>query len=191
MRPVSPVFLLCAVLLSASVFFGVGAERKRGNLSLQSAGIKTGDTVRLAAIVDGDSLVVKTSDGAPVQIRILGIKSFDAGTGQDEYDRVGRQAVDTIRSTIQADPLRVVLGDPPKDSHNRYLATLLLHDRDVGLELVRLGLALTYTAFPFPAMQTYLQAQRQARKERVGLWASDVMTERADQLMRRWAEGER
>lgn len=187
MRIISPVWIVCVAMLGASALFSVGVQKKKATLST-SAPLKTGDLVTLAAIVDGDSLVVKNADGFPLQLRILGIKSFEARRGQDEEDRIGKQAVDTLSALLQGTSVRVILGSPAKDNRDRYLATLLLHDSDVGLELVKRGLALVYTPYPFPAMPVYLQAQSEARENRIGLWASEVMVERSNRLMLEWTE---
>jgi endonuclease YncB( thermonuclease family) len=83
-------------------------------------------------------------------------------------------------------PVRVVLNATPKDRHGRFLATLYADDQDVGLGLVRQGLALVYTVYPFPAMQFYLQEQDLARAGRRGLWASEEVSDRALALSREW-----
>lgn len=184
---VSPIWLVCAVLLGGAAFFSAGVARKRA-AATPALAVKTGDLVTLVAVVDGDSIVVKNAQGSAIQVRILGIKSFDARSGQDGYDQVGTQAATTLHAMLDNEPFRVVLGDPPRDANGRTLATLLLHDKDVGLELIQRGLALTYTPYSFPAIQTYLRAQNEARVAKIGLWASPTMVERVDKLIRSWSE---
>jgi diguanylate cyclase (GGDEF)-like protein/PAS domain S-box-containing protein len=78
-------------------------------------------------------------------------------------------------------PIRVLLNTTPKDKHGRYLATLFA-DEDIAIRLVRQGLVLVYTVYPFPAMQSYLQEQEQARAGRRGLWSNNTVAERTQCL---------
>ena len=77
---------------------------------------------------------------------------------------------------------------PARDKFGRILATLYVDDQDLALGLVRDGLAMVYTAFPFPQMQAYLREQAVARAERKGLWGDPAATARAEALGREWRE---
>ena len=98
----------------------------------------------------------------------------------------GHAAVDTLERMTKDRAIRVLLNSPPKDRYGRYLAVLYVEDQDVGLRLVREGLALVYTVFPFPGMAFYLQEQELARAGRRGLWANAEMTAYASSLMHEW-----
>lgn len=177
---------IIAVLVGTSVFYGINAEKQRR--SVQSAGgkIDSGDLVRLIKVLDGDSIVAAREEQAPVTIRIIGIKSFDAKVEKDVVTPFAQAAMETIQRSLADRPVRVLLHTTPKDKHGRYLATLYVEDEDIGFRLVRQGLALVYTVYPFPAMQSYLQEQEQARAGRRGLWSNTTVTERALALIREW-----
>lgn len=177
---------IIAVLVGTSVFYGINAEKQRR--SIQSAGgkIESGDLVRLVKVIDGDSLVAAREGQAPVTIRIVGIKSFDAKVEKDLVTPFAQAAMETIQRGMADRPVRVLLHAIPKDKHGRYLATLYVDDEDIAIRLVRQGLALVYTVYPFPAMQNYLQEQEQARAGRRGLWSNAAVTERALALIREW-----
>jgi endonuclease YncB( thermonuclease family) len=96
------------------------------------------------------------------------------------------ESTNTMRRMLEEKPIRVMLGTPPKDKHGRALATLFVEDRDVGLALVRGGLALVYTAYPFPAMQGYLDEQSHAKTDRKGLWGDPAAAARAELLIATW-----
>lgn len=177
---------IIVVLVGTSVFYGINAEKQRR--SVQSAGgkVESGDLVRLIKVLDGDSIVAAREDQAPVTIRIVGIKSFDAKVEKDLATPFAQAAMETIQRSLADRPVRVLLHTTPKDKHGRYLATLYVEDEDIGFRLVRQGLALVYTVYPFPAMQSYLQEQEQARAGRRGLWSNTTVTERALALIREW-----
>lgn len=178
-------WLLIAALLSASGFFGVKAEQQRRELQQASGAVASGDFVRFVSALDGDTVLMATTAGENVTVRLVGIKTFDADP-RDPVGAYGQQAVDGITRTLADRPVRVLLNDPPKDKKGRTLATLFVGESDVALSMVRDGTALVYTEFPFPAMALYLGEQRLAREERRGLWANEAAVNRADGLAKEW-----
>lgn len=177
---------LIAILLSASLFFGLNAEQRRKSVQAGSGKIDSGDLVRLVKVIDGDSIQVVREGQEPVTVRLIGIKSFDAKVEKDVVTLFGQATVEALQRMMIDHPVRVMLNATPKDKNGRYLATLFADDQDIALYLVRQGLVLVYTVYPFPAMQSYLQEQEQARAARRGLWASSAVTERALAMINEW-----
>lgn len=177
---------LIAALLSASLFFGLNAEQQRKSVQAGSGKIDSGDLVRLIKVVDGDSVQVVREGQQPVTVRLVGIKSFDAKVEKDVVTPFARAAVETLQRMLNDRPIRVLLNSTAKDKYSRYLATLYADDRDIALHLVGQGLALVYTVYPFPAMQTYLKEQELAKTGRRGLWANTEATERAMAMIALW-----
>lgn len=177
---------LIVLLLSASVFFGVNAEKQRR--STQSAGgkIENGDLVQLIKVVDGDTVMAVREGQEPVTVRLIGIKSFDGKIEKDVVTPFAQAARESLQRIMTGRSARVLLGSTPKDKYGRYLATLYSGDKDVALHLVSQGLVMVYTVYPFPAMQLYLQEQELARAGRRGLWASAEASERALALIGEW-----
>jgi endonuclease YncB( thermonuclease family) len=182
---------LVTILVGASAAFTVGAERQRRELRVAEAELATGDLVSLERVVDGDSVVVKNAEGQTVPVRILGIKSFPPEPEGDEAARIGKDAIAALERMTQSQPVRVQLADKPKDSHGRTLATLYVGGEDLGMDLVRRGVALVYTVYPFPAMSTYLQEQHGARAERRGMWGNPQLSQRAELLTKEWERSEK
>lgn len=177
---------MLAALSGASAYFGVQGQRMRGALTQASASVATGDLVKLVSVTDADTIVARNPAGEDVPVRLIGIKALEGAPGKDTlaaYALVGKSA---LERALEDKPIRVLLGTPPKDKHGRTLATLYVDDEDVGLRLVRSGHVLVYTAYPFPGMQPYLDAQAQAKSERKGLWADDAAAARADALLAIW-----
>ncbi len=179
-------WLLLACLLGASVFFGVSAESRRRAVQRSEAKLDTGDIVRLARVVDGDTILVENDQKQDIAVRILGIKAFEDHPARDSASRFGAGAEQAMKRIMQDKPVRVLLNNPPQDKHGRTLAELFVGGKNVGLELVRRGLVMVYTVYPFPSMSLYLQAQEAARAERRGLWGDDAVAKRADLLGRQW-----
>jgi len=179
-------WLLLTCLLGASLFFGVSAESRRRAVQRSQATLATGDIVQLSKVVDGDTVLVDNADKQSVAVRILGIKSFEDHPARDVSSRFGAAAEQAMKKLMQDKPVRVLLNNPPQDKHGRTLAELFVGGRNVGLELVRRGLVMVYTVYPFPSMSLYLQAQETARAERRGLWGDEAVAKRADLLGRQW-----
>lgn len=177
---------LIAALLSASLFFGLNAEQRRKSVQAGSGKIESGDLVQLVTVIDGDSVQVRRAGQEPVTVRLIGIKSFNAKVEKDVVTPFGQAAIETLQRQMTDRSVRVLLNATPKDKNGRYLATLYANDQDIALHLVRQGLVLVYTVYPFPAMHSYLQEQEQARAGRRGLWASSAATERALAMMNEW-----
>ena len=175
-----------ALLLGASLFYGLSAERVRRSLLKSEGKIESGGIVTLVRVIDGDSVTVVQEGQQPAAVRLLGIKAFDAGIEKDVAAPYGQAAVDTLNRLMANQPVRVLLHTPPKDRYGRYIAALYVDDQDLGLHLIKEGLAMVYTVYPFPAMSFYLQEQELARAGRRGLWANTEVTSRALALIREW-----
>lgn len=174
------------LLLGASLFYGLSAERMRRGLLKSEGKIDSGSLVTLVRVIDGDSVIVVQEGQQPAALRILGIKAFDASIEKDVVAPYGQAVVDTLNRLMASQPVRVLLHTPPRDRHGRYLGALYIHDQDIGLHLVKEGLAMVYTAYPFPALSLYLHEQELARAGRRGLWANEEVAARALALMREW-----
>lgn len=181
------MFWGCIVLLlSASLFYGISVQKRRGESHATEGKIETGSIVRLVRVLDGDTIQVAQEGQPGTLVRILGIKAFNAKIEKDLESPYGQAAMDTLERITRDRPIRVLLNATPKDRYGRYLAILYVDDQDVGLRLVRDGLVLVYTVFPFPAMPLYIQEQELARAGRRGFWANAEMTSYASSLMREW-----
>lgn len=182
-------WLVIALLLGASCFFGVRAESVRRSVQRASAEVQNGDLLTSSTIQDGDTVLLANAAGDTVTVRVIGIKAFDATAAHDPTTPHAKEAVASLERALAGKPVRVMLGTPPRDRHGRTLATLFVDDVDVGLELVRAGRVLVYTPFPFPMMGEYLRAQAEAEAARRGLWADAVVAERARALIAQWKRG--
>lgn len=180
---------IVVVLGSASTYFGVRAETVRRAVQHATATVQTGDLVSFSKVIDGDTVLLLNGAGDPVTVRVVGIKSFDTTSVKDPGAPWGRQAIEALRKALEAKPIRVMLASPPKDKHGRTVATLFVDDEDVALPLIRDGLVLVYTQFPFPAMHDYMHDQEKAKNDHKGLWGDPMATSRAQLLVQEWRKG--
>jgi micrococcal nuclease len=188
MDPTTRIFwCTVAVLTSAATFFGVQARQHEGSRVLREATLDTGDVVQISTVIDGDTVVVHKDDAGRATVRLLGIKAFEAKQAKDEPATYGRAAAEALRRHTLRVPMRVLANTPPRDRQGRTLATLYAATDDVGLWMVSQGHAMVYTVYPFNQMAAYQAAQQEARKKRLGLWASPALRDQADALAVQWA----
>jgi endonuclease YncB( thermonuclease family) len=143
--------------------------------------------VYLSQVIDGDTIIAKDAEGNSVTVRLLGIKALPDKPDKDPASAFGKGARLELERQLRGRPVRVMLHSPPKDRHGRYLAELFVDDREISLTLLREGLALVYTAFPFPSMSLFLHEQEVAKSERKGLWADPEIARRAQLLLQQWS----
>lgn len=132
-------------------------------LSSAWADALTGEVVGLA---DGDTLTVLTSDRQQVKVRLAGI---DAPEKSQSFGTQARQALSAM-----AFRQKVSITWQKQDRYGRIVGVVMVGRLDVGLELIRLGLAWHYKQYE--AEQTprdrsaYAAAELQARAGHIGLW---------------------
>ncbi|MHB8109658.1 MAG: thermonuclease family protein [Syntrophorhabdaceae bacterium] len=173
------------VIFAASLFFGIGAATQRVTIQGKDGRIDNGAIVRLVRVIDGDTVLVRQEGHSPAHIRIQGIKSFDAKIEKDVVSPYGKAAFEALER-LGDKPLRVMLQNGAKDRFGRYIAAIYANDHDVALDLIRDGLVMAYTVYPFPAMTVYLQAQESARTAKRGFWANSDAVQRAAALIHEW-----
>lgn len=178
---------LVLALFLAAAFFARGAVLRKASIAKPDIVVDTGAVVHLVKTIDGDTLLVRV-EKETVALRMIGIKCFDPDGTRDPFAGWGQQATHWLVEHLREKPLRVLAHHPAKDKHGRALATLYLDGDDIGLELIRQGLAMAYTPYPFAAMSRYLQEQETARAARRGFWADPAAAKRADLLAAEWRE---
>lgn len=180
---------LIVMLLGASLFFGLGAEvRRREAQQGDTVVLTTGELVTLEHVLDGDTLMVVKADSSTVVIRLLGIKALDP-----QHERFGEDAAKALAGYLNGRSARVRValtpdGKTKSDRHDRVIAELFVGDKNLGLELVKRGLALVYTPYPFDSISGYLEQQGRARDRGAGLWGDSKTARKADAMLDEWNE---
>ncbi len=175
---------IIAILLGASVFWGLGAEtRRRKAQQGDTVTVESGAHVTLIHVLTGDTLMTRTEDGTRVVIHLLGLRAL-----APRRTRHGTLAVEVLSSLVANKPMRVLLPAAGNDDkkRSRVVAELLVDDQNVGLTLIKQGLAIVDTRVPFPALSSYLDAQTNAREAHRGLWSDPEAIAQADALARKW-----
>ncbi len=122
--------------------------------------------VTLLEVVDGDTLVVRTADGAEDTIRLLGINA------PERDDCLGDRA--TERLNALTDDAELAVESDGRDEFGRLLAYVWADDVLVNLALVAEGLAVTPAIDEHRLEATLTAAAEDAQDAGLGLWAPDA-----------------
>ena len=118
-------------------------------------------TGKVISVVDGDTIRIQISKDRP-RIRLRGIDAPERC--QAFYLRARRAMFERLRLKT------VSVEFEAHDQYGRLVGKVLLDGKDMNLEMIRLGMAWYYNAFPFPDKAVYQTAQEVARKNKLGLW---------------------
>jgi len=144
--------LVALALLGSRVSAGPSASRQ-------------GDGCAVARVVDGDTF--RCRDGR--KVRLIGVDAPEQGQG--EAGRLARQAL--LRYLPLGRVVRLERDVQAVDRYGRTLAFVWTGDTLVNQAMVREGWAVLYTVPPdVKYAERLLQAQKEARARRAGLWAS-------------------
>ena len=116
---------------------------------------------------DGDSITLLTAGNSQIKIRVA---FLDAPELNQAFGYRAKQAMSELvfGKDIAVYPHAI-------DRYSRTVAVVYVDGQDAGLELLRQGLAWTYTRYLPEASAdiqvSYWQAEAEAREQRLGLWS--------------------
>ena len=138
--------------------------------------------VRVLRVWDGDTILVSPSGAKKPEekVRIIGIDTPEIGSRDRPAEAGARDAQARVENWIQGRAVRLTLEprnarDGHRDRYDRLLA--YVDDGrggDLGLTLVREGLARVYRSYTFERRRAYEAAESEARKNRRGIWATSA-----------------
>lgn len=134
-----------------------------------AAGLRTPYAIagRVIGVADGDTITMLLEDRTQVKIRFSGIDAPEKGQAW------GQRSRQSMSSLVAGKVVRAYVGK--RDRYGRGVATVIVDGTDVGLEQLRRGLAWAYVRYlhelPYREQHLYLQAEREARAARRGLWS--------------------
>jgi endonuclease YncB( thermonuclease family) len=121
-------------------------------------------------VSDGDSVTAIADNGTKIRIRLLGIDAPEIAHGKKPGQPFGEEARDYLDHLIGGKTIPVDAYGP--DQYNRVLGVLWDEQLNVNLLVVAMGYAEMYRGAPCQALCRDLeQAEAQARRDRVGMWA--------------------
>ena len=115
---------------------------------------------KVIRIADGDTITILDKTNAQQIIRLQGIDAPEKGQA---YGNVSRQHLVTL---IAGKNVRVAWKS--RDRYQRILGTVYLNEKDMNLEMLKVGLAWHYKKYD--SNPVYAKAEADARSNKLGLW---------------------
>ena len=123
-------------------------------------------------VADGDTLIATSENGTRLRIRLLGIDAPEVPHGRTLGQPYGLEARHYLARLVVSRSVRVELFGP--DVYKRTLAVLWVEGTNVNVAMVRAGLAEVYQGVRCAVYCRELtEAEDEAQRERVGMWALD------------------
>ncbi|MFH1291893.1 MAG: thermonuclease family protein [bacterium] len=125
----------------------------------------------VSRVIDGDTIIL--ADGGTV--RYIGINAPESVHPDLPVQCFGKQASDENKKLVQGKKVRLLKDISDKDKYGRLLRYVFVDDIHINEYLVKNGYARANTYLPDVKYQNQLkQAQAQAKKDKLGLWADEA-----------------
>ena len=128
-----------------------------------------GTTALVERAVDGDTLLLADH----TRIRLLGVDTPETKRPDAPVEPWGPEAHEFTRAHVEGRMVRLEFDKERYDKYDRVLAYVYLGDWFLNEELIRAGMGRAITNHPYSeAMKRrFRAAQRQAQRERLGIWS--------------------
>lgn len=125
-------------------------------------------TGTVTKISDGDTIQVVTPEQTKLKIRLYGIDAAEMpGTGTQSYAPDARNA---LEGKIKGRQVKLDIIDV--DKYRRLVSIVWMDGRNINLEMIREGHAEAFVEYLKPPYRAqFLEAEREARGARLGIWA--------------------
>ena len=183
-------FIVVIVVLGFSILFGLNPDKQSLKFSLRSnykqnpqtspsptssAVNIEGEKALVTKVIDGDTIKV-SMDGKEVTVRILGVDTPETVDPRKSVQCFGKEASNETKSLLSGKVVVLQKDISDRDKYDRLLRYVFLPLDDgrilfVSDYLVREGFAQVLTIPPdVKYADQFLEAQRQAREAKEGLW---------------------
>ncbi len=123
----------------------------------------------VSRVIDGDTVTLATREGTKLRVRLYGIDAPEVRHEKMAGQPYGKEAKEAL--TALALGRRVTVEIVDIDVHGRMVGIVHRSGVDINLEMVRSGYAWAYRRYlSSPYASRYLDAEREARGRRLGLW---------------------
>ena len=127
-----------------------------------------GKTRQVEFVIDGDTVILENNE----RVRLIGIDAPETNHSNKKFQCHGKKSTNYLRKRIQGKKIRLKYGPERLDKYGRTLAYIYFNKTFINQELVATGNAVAYTRFPFKYKKRFVELQRKAKTDKLGLWGS-------------------
>lgn len=156
-------------LLAVIILLGVFTCPQKSNIAP--------DIYEVVRIVDGDTFIARI-DAQDVRIRLIGVDTPESVHPNKEVEHFALEASAFLKELLEGEKVFFIYDQNNsatnhKDRYDRVLA-YSYRARDslfVNAEIIRQGYGHAYSKYPFSRLEEFLKFERNARHQKLGLWA--------------------
>ena len=120
-------------------------------------------------IVDGDTFVLDTGE----KVRLIGVDCPESQDPNKPVEYFSDESKQFVEKLILGKEVRLEYGNERTDKYGRLLCYVWVEDTVlVNLEIIKNGFGTAYLRFSHAKEEEFLEAEIQARRQAVGMWAS-------------------
>lgn len=142
-------------------------------LSLTQPEIARSDTIlrgRVSKVLDGDTIVVEIGGESRV-VRLIGIDCPEVEKNGKPGEYMSKEAKDFVREVVEGKDVSLEFDMEEEDRYGRLLCYVIGEDgKMVNAMLLKNGLALTLTYFPFREKRRFMELEGEAKRSGKGLF---------------------
>lgn len=133
------------------------------------ATLPEGGTALVERVIDGDTFVIAGGQ----RVRLIGVDTPETRHPQRPPEPFGAEATAFTRRLVDGREVRLEFDRERHDRYQRILAYVYVDDLFLNEELVRVGLAKAQPQYPYRSdiKRRFLQAEEQARLQKLGIWS--------------------
>lgn len=144
----------------------------------------------IVRVVDGDTFICDI-DGEATRVRLIGVDTPESVHPNKGVEYFGLEASDFLKALLQDERVHLAYDQgnsatKHKDRYGRILAYAYRASDSlfINAEIIVQGYGHAYTRYPFQYMEDFLNYERDARMQALGLWAElqDIPALNADSL---------
>ena len=119
-------------------------------------------------VIDGDTIVLASGE----KIRLIGVDTPELHHPSKPVQYFAMEAATFTKNLIEGKEVRLEYDIERTDKYGRTLAYVYLKNGNlVNAEIIKQGYGFAYTKFPFKYLDSFREFEKQARENKLGLWA--------------------
>jgi len=120
-------------------------------------------------VIDGDTIQLGNGE----MIKLIGVDTPETKHPQKPVEYYGKEAYTFTRKMVEGQQVRIEYAQQKKDKYGRTPAYVYLTDGTfLNAEIIKQGYGHAYIAFPFKYLEQFRQYEKDARNNKLGLWAA-------------------
>ena len=126
-------------------------------------------TFTCTRVIDGDTIVLNNGE----KVRLIGVDTPDTKDSRKTVQYYGKESFGFTQQMVEGKEVRLEFEQQQRDKYGRLLAYVYLSDSTfLNAEIIKQGYGHAYTVFPFKHLDQFIQHEKLAKENKIGLWAN-------------------